>query len=91
MVFGSTLIIKLMNRFAFIVYIGAAVILYTAGTMITDDLSTREWFEKHLLIRWTVIIVVTAGGLLFGYLFNRAKDRKAGEKRAEGADRDSVK
>ena len=37
MVFGSTLIIRLMNRFPLIVDIGAAVIAYTAGKMITDE------------------------------------------------------
>jgi YjbE family integral membrane protein len=76
MVFGSTLVVKLMNRFGIIVYIGAAVILYTAGTMITDEPVIEAWFREHVIVRWIVIIVVTAGGLLFGYLYNRAKARK---------------
>jgi predicted tellurium resistance membrane protein TerC len=76
MVFGSTLVVKLMNRFSFIVYIGAAVILYTAGTMITDEPVVAAWFHEHVVVRWIVIIAVTAGGLLFGYLYNRAKERK---------------
>jgi YjbE family integral membrane protein len=76
MVFGSTLVVKLMNRFGVIVYIGAAVILYTAGTMITDEPVTEAWFHEHVAVRWIVIIAVTAGGLLFGYLYNRAKAKK---------------
>ncbi|MDR2163190.1 MAG: TerC family protein [Clostridiales Family XIII bacterium] len=77
MVFGSTLVAKLMNRFGFIVYVGAAVILYTAGTMITDEPLVKVWFHEHTVVKWIVIVAVTGGGLLFGYLYNRYKERKA--------------
>jgi YjbE family integral membrane protein len=76
MVLGSTLVVKLMNRFGFIVYIGAAVILYTAGTMITDEPAIESWFHGHAVVKWTLIAGVTAGGLLFGYLYNRKKATK---------------
>ncbi|MDR2156571.1 MAG: TerC family protein [Clostridiales Family XIII bacterium] len=75
MVLGSTLVVKLMNRFGFIVYIGAAVILYTAGTMITDEPLIEAWFHEHTVVRWAVIAAVTAGGLLFGYIHNRRKEK----------------
>jgi YjbE family integral membrane protein len=75
MVLGSTLIIKLMNRFPFIVYIGAAVILYTAGTMITDEPLTETWFHEHTAVMWLVRIATTGGGLLFGYLYNKKKSK----------------
>jgi YjbE family integral membrane protein len=73
MVFGSTLVVKLMNRFGVIVYIGAAVILYTAGTMITDEPLLKDWFHEHAAVKWIVIAVVVGGGLLFGYLYNKRK------------------
>jgi predicted tellurium resistance membrane protein TerC len=73
MVFGSTLVVKLMNRFGFIVYIGAAVILYTAGTMITDEPLLKTWFHEHAIVKWAVIAIVVGGGLLFGYLYNKRK------------------
>ncbi|MDR3225514.1 MAG: TerC family protein [Clostridiales Family XIII bacterium] len=76
MVLGSTLVVKLMNRFSFIVYIGAAVILYTAGTMITDEPLTEVWFHEHEAIKWILIIAVTGGGLLYGFLYNRKKSKK---------------
>jgi YjbE family integral membrane protein len=86
MVFGSTLVVKLMNRFGVIVYIGAAVILYTAGTMITDEPVTKAWFEEHMAVRWVVILAITVGGLLFGYLYNRAKEKKAAENPRDGGE-----
>ncbi len=36
-IFGSQIIIKLMEKFPFLVWIGALLIAYTAGTMIVDD------------------------------------------------------
>jgi predicted tellurium resistance membrane protein TerC len=76
MVFGSTLVVKLMNRFNFIVYIGAAIILYTAGTMITDEPLLKEWFHEYSAFRPIVVIVIICGGLLFGYLYNKRKAQK---------------
>jgi YjbE family integral membrane protein len=76
MVFGSTLVVKLMYRFNFIVYIGAAIILYTAGTMITDEPLLKEWFRKYSAFRPIVVIVIICGGLLFGYLYNKRKAQK---------------
>jgi YjbE family integral membrane protein len=76
MVFGSTLVVKVMNRFGFIVYIGAGVILYAAGRMITDEPLLKAWFHEHAAVKWILIVAVTAGGLLFGYLYNRHRTRK---------------
>jgi YjbE family integral membrane protein len=86
MVFGSTLVVKLMNRFSFIVYIGAAVILYTSGTMITDEPVTKEWFHEHAAIKWILIAAVTAGGLLFGYLYNKRKEAREPTTAGDGND-----
>jgi YjbE family integral membrane protein len=75
MVLGSTLVMKLMNRFSFIVYIGAAVILYIAGTMITDEPITEAWFHARPAVRWGLILGITGGGLLYGFIRNRIKAR----------------
>jgi YjbE family integral membrane protein len=77
MVFGSTLVVKLMNRFGVIVYIGAAVIFYTAGTMITDEPLIESWFHEHAVVKWLIIIAIVAGGLLFGSLYNRRKAKES--------------
>jgi YjbE family integral membrane protein len=76
MIFGSTLVVKLMKKFPFIVYIGAGVILYTAGDMIVGEPLIEPWFEEHVPVKWALIIGITAIGLLFGFLMNRRKDRK---------------
>ena len=46
-VWGSTLIIKLIERFPAIIYLGAAAIAWTAGRMIAHDHLLRDWFAAH--------------------------------------------
>jgi YjbE family integral membrane protein len=65
MVFGSTLILKLINRFPLVVDIGAAVIAYTAGKMITEEPLVHKVFEAWAL-KYLLIGVIVAGGLLLG-------------------------
>jgi YjbE family integral membrane protein len=72
-VFGSALIIKLLDRFSFILYIGAAVILYAAAKMIADEPIIEAWLTSHEPARWLIVLGVTAGGLVIGYLLKRKK------------------
>ena len=43
-VFGSTLVLRLVERFPAIMYIGAAVLAYTAGKMIVAEPLLEDWF-----------------------------------------------
>jgi YjbE family integral membrane protein len=66
MVFGSTLVIKLMDRFPLIVDVGAAVIAYTAGKMIADEPLVHDFFAERPLVKYAMILIIVAGVLLFG-------------------------
>jgi YjbE family integral membrane protein len=46
-VWGSTLILKLIERFPVIVYAGAAAIAWTAGRMISHEKLWLDWFTAH--------------------------------------------
>ena len=46
-IFGSTLMIKLMDRFPVIVTIGAGLIGWVAGEAIASDKILRPWFPDH--------------------------------------------
>ena len=48
-VWGSTLILRLIGRFPIIVYVGSAAIAWTAARMIAHDRWLQPWFEAH---RW---------------------------------------
>jgi predicted tellurium resistance membrane protein TerC len=44
-VFGATLLIKLMERFPIIITAGAGLIGWVAGEMLVADLALQRWFE----------------------------------------------
>ena len=56
-VWGSTLILKLINRFPAVVYIGAAAIAFTAARMIAHDHLLAPWFAVRPWAGWTLDIV----------------------------------
>src|SRR3954451_18988492 len=46
-IFGATLLIKLMERFPVIITIGAGLIGWVAGEMLVADMALRPWLEPH--------------------------------------------
>lgn len=73
-ILGASILSKLMNRFPIIVYIGAALIAYTAAEMMCSDSIAGHYLAPFALI---IKIVVTAGVVGFGFLAKRlAKSKK---------------
>lgn len=75
-VWGSTLFIKLVNRFNWILYIGGAVLAYTAASMLTDEKMFAKFFETYGWMHWGVIIVVIVLVLGIGYTLNKKKQNQ---------------
>lgn len=71
-VWGSTLFIKLIDRFPWIIYLGAAVLGYTASSMITDEKHFKTFFDTHSLIRYLFIAMIIIGVITAGHLKKRA-------------------
>ncbi|MFD1176025.1 TerC family protein [Paenibacillus puldeungensis] len=67
-VWGSTLFIKLLDKFPWIAYIGSAVLAYTAGNMITEEPHFLPFFEDNPVLRYLLISVVIIGVVLAGFL-----------------------
>jgi YjbE family integral membrane protein len=61
-IFGSTLLMKLMDRWPIIVTIGAALLGWVAGEMAVSDPSVQEWIDAHAA--WLHYGTQTAGALL---------------------------
>lgn len=66
-VWGSTLILKLIERFPIIIYIGAAAIAWTSARMISDDHLLRSWFDGHAWAVWTLDAVLVIGICALGW------------------------
>jgi YjbE family integral membrane protein len=74
-VWGSTLILRLIERFPVIVYIGAAAIAWTSARMISHDHWLAPWFDAHRWTAYALDVLLVAGICLGGWLFQRRHRR----------------
>ena len=65
-VWGSTLVLRLVERFPLITYAGAAVLAYTAAHMIVSEPLLDAVFDPHLAARLAIYAVLIAGVLIAG-------------------------
>ena len=70
---GSTLFIKVMDKFPWIAYVGAGVLAYTAGKMITNELAFEAVFADQLWLKYAIIAVIVVGVLLLGHHAHQKK------------------
>ena len=65
-VWGSTLVLKLVERYPVITYLGAAVLAYTAAHMIVAEPFLGSTFGAHPALRIAVHVVLIVGVLAAG-------------------------
>lgn len=80
--FGSSIIIKLMDRFPVIVYVGSALIAWTAGEMMMRDQRLGLVLEAFMP-EWLLPAVITAAILALGIWWNKYRN-VARQKQVEG-------
>lgn len=68
MVWGSTLFIKLVERFPVIITIGAAVLAYTAAKMLTEDKLVVNYFHANPIVKWSLVALIIVSVLLAAYM-----------------------
>ncbi|MFX3633115.1 MAG: TerC family protein [Candidatus Pristimantibacillus sp.] len=76
-VWGSTLFIKLINKYTWIIYLGSGVLAFTAAKMITQEKWFKEFFHDNQPIYWLFIVVVVLLVIAAGLLTNKRKQAKA--------------
>ena len=74
-VWGSTIILKWVERFPAIIYIGAGVLAWTASKMIADEPFLYAFFEGNSMLKWGLSIIIIAGVLVLGRI-KKQKQRK---------------
>lgn len=67
-VWGSSLVLKLMARFPAIIYLGAGVLAFTAVKMIVSEPLVKAFFAENPVIYWGLYVVIIGGVLGAGYL-----------------------
>jgi YjbE family integral membrane protein len=74
-VVGSTVIMKIMDRFPVVVYIGAALIAWTAGEMIDSDKAIQPHLPGVFHGTPWLAVLLTVGVLAYGWWSNASKGR----------------
>jgi len=82
-IFGSTIILKLMNRFPIIITIGAALLGWVAGEMAVTDPAIHGFVEQHHYLH-TVLPI--AGAILVVALGKYLASRAGGDEEHSAAD-----
>jgi YjbE family integral membrane protein len=72
-VWGSTLILKWVERFPVIIYFGAGVLAWTAAKMMTGEPLVQEYLAGHRTMNWVIYAAVIGAVLGIGYLQNRRR------------------
>ena len=83
MVWGSSLILRFVDRYPAIVYLGAGVLAWTAAVMLINEPLAEDWIAIRPWLPWVVYVVLIGGVLLAGWLRNRARGER--EPRSNGA------
>ncbi|AEH49096.1 TerC family protein [Parageobacillus thermoglucosidasius] len=83
MVWGSTLILKWIERFPIIITIGAGVLAWTASKMIVDEPFLDQYFANPL-VKYGFEILVIAGVIAAGTLKKKKGRNKLETKAANG-------
>ncbi|WP_100404842.1 TerC family protein [Bacillus solitudinis] len=73
-IWGSKLILKAFDRFPVIIYVGAAILAFTATRMITHEEMLNPLFVHHPLFTICFQIIVIISVLAFGIITNFKKE-----------------
>ena len=76
-VFGSTIIMKMIERFPVIVYIGAGLIAFTSGEMIDSDQAIQPYLPHIFHGTPYLSVLLTAGVIGYGWWYNQIRGRTA--------------
>lgn len=65
-IWGSTLFVKVVERYSVVVYIGAGVLAWTAAKMIVDEPFLNHFFESNPFVKWVLTIGLIAAVIMYG-------------------------
>ncbi len=83
MVWGSSLILRIVDRYPVVIYVGAGVLAWTAALMLINEPLLEDWIEPRPWLPWVVYVLLIGGVLLAGLLRNRTRGGR--EVRSDGA------
>lgn len=82
-VFGSSVVLKLVDRFPIIIQAGAAVLAFTAASMIVKEPFLKDWFVGIEPLKYAVYVAAIVGVLGAGWLVGRKQLQQQGSDTAQ--------
>jgi len=76
--FGSNIVATLMNRLPWLVYLGSAILAYTAGEMIFEDRIIGNYLPHNQTFEWIMIALIVIGTLGTAYILNARQHSQPG-------------
>lgn len=76
-IWGSKLILVLMEKFSVLVYVGSGILAYTAGKMATHEERLASFLEENTFLQTGIPAAAVVGVLAAGYIANQIRLKKA--------------
>jgi YjbE family integral membrane protein len=76
-VFGSTIVLKIMNRYPIVIWIGVALLGWTAGLMMWEEAMLKPYLDPYHSMEKVFIAVVTLITLGIAYLLHQRAKKNA--------------
>ena len=76
-VFGAALLTSLLNRFPFLVYLGAGLLVYLAIEMFFSDVFLHHYLEPYASIEWIIGVGSALAFTAIAWLWNRRESGTA--------------
>jgi YjbE family integral membrane protein len=73
MVWGSSLILRMVDRYPVVIYLGAGVLAWTAAVMLVHEALLEDWIAVRPWLPWAAYALLIGGVLLAGFLNNRTR------------------
>ena len=90
-VWGSTLILRFIDRFPAFVYLGAGVLAWTAAKMMSAEPLLKDFYADHHMVVPLMFVLIVAGVLWAGFVKNhRHLESRITSRLARFADRPST-
>ncbi|HYK73835.1 MAG TPA: TerC family protein [Pseudoneobacillus sp.] len=71
MIWGSSIILRLVERYPIIISIGAGILAFTASKMIMEEKMWSSLFEHNSLLKWGLSALIVGGVLLIAKIKKR--------------------
>jgi predicted tellurium resistance membrane protein TerC len=85
-VWGSRLVLKLIERYPSVIYIGGAVLAFTAAKMVLNEPVLKTWTSVlPEWVYWLIVVASVAAVLAVGMRMKRAKEVSGGSDAANPA------